>query len=501
MSRPPTELLVHIAAPSERSHDIGYKSLASAYSEFEPSKRTTLLAFSENNPVKYVRSVSSVNPNQGLADVPSSRHSGVVPLCGEDGLSFPSSNLSFKSVDDNLVSPRLRKYPGEHFEATGLSQSQTSWRPPPSVIEDSNPENNITLPRYCSPTRILEHFLRGFDSSQTSSVSQALELTENRDKSPQGKDPVVASEVSPLGVPLVSKAEGGLWPPTSSERENIAVVSEAPSLLVESRPEIESFTSQTKSGGSFGTISSFTFAEGHDIPSIQPMPAIGQVSKSGSEPPPYKRRKRESLAQASSSKALARSTSDIGPRRQPASKDQRIQRRDISRVPPRQSPDGLHIYSPEPDVSVQELQPSSLVTETLAKLARDLNIDQRYQPKEQFRDIRPFERGYWLVDCTAWTEQLREEAWNFLANYVGNGVAGWGIWCCRDLELTWMRLYCWGSLVGHMHLVLYLASQRRILYTGSTWVGGDGNVVVVMAPKTKRPPRQDWERQHTSSVC
>jgi hypothetical protein len=128
-----------------------------------------------------------------------------------------------------------------------------------------------------------------------------------------------------------------------------------------------------------------------------------------------------------------------------------------------------------------------LISETLAKLGRDLRMEKRYQPQEQTRDLRPFERGYWLINCTTWPDELKISAWEFLTDYVGNGVAGWGVWCRRDKEFTWVRLYCWGSVVAYMYLVLYLASQRRIMFTGSTWTAGNGEVIITMGAKPLAP--------------
>jgi hypothetical protein len=137
-------------------------------------------------------------------------------------------------------------------------------------------------------------------------------------------------------------------------------------------------------------------------------------------------------------------------------------------------------------VGCDHLTVSSVVTKKLQKLARDVDIRKRFQPKEQKRELRPFERGYWLVDCSAWPDGVGRDAWRFLTNYVSTGDAGWGIWCRRAEDYSWIRLYCWGCAVGHMHLLLYLASRRELNYTRTTWMGGDGQVLVVMEPKYQR---------------
>lgn len=42
------------------------------------------------------------------------------------------------------------------------------------------------------------------------------------------------------------------------------------------------------------------------------------------------------------------------------------------------------------------------------------------------------------------------------------------------------RIYCWGDVVGHIYLLLYLVSERRVKGTGARWVDGGGELVIVM---------------------
>lgn len=85
----------------------------------------------------------------------------------------------------------------------------------------------------------------------------------------------------------------------------------------------------------------------------------------------------------------------------------------------------------------------------------------------------------------SWDRELKESCWSFLADYLGGGAAGWGIWCTRDEGFTRLRMYCWGAVVGHMHLVLYIMSKREVLYTGMEWVDADGEVVIRMEPRPR----------------
>ncbi|KAG8421634.1 hypothetical protein J3458_003499 [Metarhizium acridum] len=135
----------------------------------------------------------------------------------------------------------------------------------------------------------------------------------------------------------------------------------------------------------------------------------------------------------------------------------------------------LDIRPPSPETSTDNLDPTSLVSPKLDKLSRDLST--RYKPISA-RQIDPFERGYWLVDCTSWSDQTRLDTWVFLTNYLRSGLAGWGVWCKRDKMHDWMRFYCWGYVAKHVYLLMYLASGREIKATGARWFDAEGEVVL-----------------------
>ncbi|CAK7265389.1 hypothetical protein SEPCBS57363_001557 [Sporothrix epigloea] len=164
----------------------------------------------------------------------------------------------------------------------------------------------------------------------------------------------------------------------------------------------------------------------------------------------------------------------------------------------------LRILSPEPPVACLHLDVASLITEKMAKLAQDLDITRRYRPLplrdekgdddrtrnqegEGKRELRPFERGYWRLSMSGWPATLRQQAWTFLAKYIGAGDAGWSVWCSRDpAPHTWLRLYCFAATAGHTYLILYLASQRQILATGAEWLDGSDAPVIVVPPRRKK---------------
>lgn len=146
--------------------------------------------------------------------------------------------------------------------------------------------------------------------------------------------------------------------------------------------------------------------------------------------------------------------------------------------------DSLEIRPPSPPSAQQTLKPEDLVTFGLQRLASQLSIPKRYRPASQTRALDPFERGYWVVNCADWPDELKAYAWLEMANYVGGGTAGWGVACVRNQEFSELRVYCWGHIVAYIYLLLYLNSRRRLLTTeGVCWIDGESKVVIAMGIK------------------
>ncbi|MCJ1481650.1 hypothetical protein MMC06_001809 [Schaereria dolodes] len=103
---------------------------------------------------------------------------------------------------------------------------------------------------------------------------------------------------------------------------------------------------------------------------------------------------------------------------------------------------------------------------------------------------------------------LRTRFQHFLEVFIGSGKAGWGVWCSWEGVETvppppsfsdndknnnnlstnddvpareFVKVYCWGEVVAHVYLVLFLASERRIRGMGARWVDARGDAVVRMA--------------------
>ncbi|KAL2262851.1 hypothetical protein VTK26DRAFT_9238 [Humicola hyalothermophila] len=440
MSKPDTEILVHIAAPARAADDTKYRALAAAYLDFEPASRTSIGVVGLDAPEStrqgvYDEAVGSTEDILPRDDAPPSTPD--LPV-------IETPILSFRSAINNLGTPQL-----QGFKRGDPEESRLSWRAPPSVVQDSMPENHLAFAQFCTPTRILEHYTSGFDSSQP-------------DSSP-------ANRREP-GSPFIRRPDGDIAEEVAEPRQSqdgVNAGGRRSPLLGTKRPPPPTPTPSASTDETHISSSN---------PSQPDQPAA--LSRADSEPPLSKRPK--TFAGAEPGKPLTRSASDVGPQRHPGPSSASAHARALSSQLP--APEALEIVSPPPPTSDAPLREADLVTPLLASLARELDLARRFAPTSQSRALRPFERGYWLVDCAGWEAELKRSAWAFLADYLGQGAAGWGASCRRDAGFTRIRLYCWGCVVGHMYLVVYLASRRRVLHTGTKWVGADGEAVVVMAP-------------------
>ncbi|MCJ1306737.1 hypothetical protein MMC25_000380 [Agyrium rufum] len=173
---------------------------------------------------------------------------------------------------------------------------------------------------------------------------------------------------------------------------------------------------------------------------------------------------------------------------------------------------------PAPPVSDQPFV--THVTPSLEFLAQNLSIAKRFRPAEILSPLEDLQRGYWelRVSRDAWSMQLREKFWNYLAEYIGAGKAGWGVWAeilmgnginierrdtvdrdrskgsgqqggvhhfagqnGIDSDGDWIvRVWCWGEVVGHIYLLLFLASERKVKGMAATWKDAAGETMVRM---------------------
>lgn len=452
------EILIHIGAPSKAVDDARYRSLAAAYMAFEPAKPVPFYPQSDSdNSIKDSRHIPATDEDED-SNIPSDDRIG----------SFQSPQASFRSVVDNADSPRvcIREVPGHAFlQQTPASATQASWETPPSIVQDSHPMNHAEFTSLTSPTRVLENYLQHFESSSNSpkqdSQSNTLDTPCRHSSQCHGR------RLSPRK--LIPHAQQTI--PCTPHVKNIT---ELPSNSREGSEYQQSNNSQRQVKELVIDASDDNFIEETMfLSSSQP----SELLRADSEPPPKLRQ----LDLAASPCALARATSDIGPQPLPNNYKAPMTIKFLSSHG--FTYDSLEIRPPEPPTSESHIGPQDLITQGLRKLGHDVGLPSRFRPKEQTRDLIPYERGHWLLDCSSWEPRLKREAWAFLANYIGTEIAGWGVWCKRDPDFRELRAYCWGSVVAHIYYVLWLSSQRKIVFTGSSWIDAEGAEVIVMGSR------------------
>ncbi|KAJ8112367.1 hypothetical protein OPT61_g5246 [Boeremia exigua] len=143
----------------------------------------------------------------------------------------------------------------------------------------------------------------------------------------------------------------------------------------------------------------------------------------------------------------------------------------------------IDAFPPPPTISVASaaVLPSQITKHLATLKAKNPN---RFKPLKIRRDLETDERGYWCVDCTQWSPRIQQEFWSSLCEHVGSGRLGWGMTLHRESgsrdTLGHVRLYCWGEVVEHIWLLMWLSSKGKVSNFGSKWVDADGIAVVEM---------------------
>ncbi|KAI0164798.1 hypothetical protein GGR57DRAFT_212423 [Xylariaceae sp. FL1272] len=464
--KPDTEILIHISAPTRASDDARYRALAAAYLAFEPAETTSFSSLRRASgdakkkiiPSEYLP--SSVRPSaygEDISEPPSSGPMG----------SLKSPQASFRSVLEG--SPGMPRTPTKQGvcaaqRCMSVSTTQASWQTPSSVVDDSQDVTDAQVSTFVSPTRVLESYLQQFNTPSRPSKPDSQWIARQR-QYVSGSQSLGNTSAARFQTP-----RGALETiPCSLRAERAAP---HPRVLRENgSPHVQSEAAMENSvvHGTVFTLSSSAqrstaHHRGDSAPPQLPLLAPNQITSSNPHP-------------------LTRSSSDTGPRSSANAQT-------VFTIPYLTSIHGithttLEIRAPQPPVSISNINPDDLLTKGLRKLAEDINLPEKFRPQQEARDLRPFERGYWLLDCTTWSPQLKRDAWAFLANYVGTGIAGWGVWVTRDADFQRIKLYCWGHIAAHVYYVGYLSSQREVKYTGTSWVDAEGKRVIVMGARSR----------------
>jgi hypothetical protein len=141
----------------------------------------------------------------------------------------------------------------------------------------------------------------------------------------------------------------------------------------------------------------------------------------------------------------------------------------------------LEIYPPAPPVTV--LSPGTVpsqITGYLETLKKE--NPNRFRPRRNYRALEQDERGCWVFDTSRWPCAIQPKFWASLADHVGSGKLGWGITLHREpaqsSTIGLVRLYCWGEVVEHIWLALWMCSDGKISVSGSKWVDAEEMVVL-----------------------
>jgi hypothetical protein len=383
---------------------------------------------------------------------------------------MPSPMVSFNSVLDNIDSPIFRGLITRDEFVPGFAQtrhaqdSSDSWRPPPSSIADSQPENDRPMPVFTSPSRILELYfprrgiaedpspqlgtrILGYHEINAGSISGDCERLSDSfessripsspspNKSTKRRDPDPVLESRDRDTPSTQDPDLGLkrkWPESSSEE-----------IRTSSAPPKATNDSAKRPGG-----------QEHSLPTSPRKRQCTGISTS----------ENTAITPGLPSSQIIKALRSSPPSTDRASPWSRL----------------LEIRPAPPTTSTGDLDPETFITDSLHQLASKMPAARLFCPIAQMRVLRPMERGYWLLNCESWDIGLRSRCWHFLGDRIAKNLLGWGVWCMRDADHSTMRVYCWGIVVDYIYLLLYLASEGKVKKIGASWIGGDGEAIITM---------------------
>jgi hypothetical protein len=137
---------------------------------------------------------------------------------------------------------------------------------------------------------------------------------------------------------------------------------------------------------------------------------------------------------------------------------------DFSKLP-------FSVLAPEPKIGITS--PGTLPSQITPYLATiKTQNPMRFKPIKKLHDPAPDTRGWWSIDCSEWPARAQKDFWDALCKLLEDGSLGWATSLHREVgaqTLGEVRLYCWGELVEHMWLVLWLCSKGKVDGAGLTW--------------------------------
>ncbi|KAH8593544.1 hypothetical protein B0O99DRAFT_626562 [Bisporella sp. PMI_857] len=486
------EIFVHATAPSLGQDDIRYRALAQAYIDFEPETRERLISWNSlgvdaekaddaeeasgqlqlelmHSTQEERESQASYKPDIELGDDSLSDTEvltlGKSPASALASRWMPSPQMSFEDAQGNADSPSMRvtSSPRMELPVRSSQSSQNSWYHAPSTIEDSQPEPQAQAT--CSPSKVWEVLGQRLRAPKAISTQEDHgQVTTDAWPNLPGENQHENQDTMPSHASLT-----GIEPwDTSSEPFSTSHLEKSTcrnDILRDRSPNISSqeFPGSKRKGSP--EVNDRTVIPSSFGPEL-PLPALIIEPETTKYP-----QKRQRILDYSLPVAQADSIASSMPSEITSSSFLLVASAWTEQ---------LEVQPPPPKVSMKDLVPEDLVTESLHQLAKKLPFEAIYHPETQTRRLRPMERGYWLINSQTWEYQLRRYFWNALAKFIGEGRGGWGINCNRDEDFTSIRVYCWGITAQYIYLLLHTASQRKL--RGARWIGGDGLNIIIMPP-------------------
>lgn len=406
------EVLVHISTSATRQMDMLYRSLAKAYTEFEPSETHR----DEHGERAKARSTSGM---QGAETIPTSSKRAIAlenvhpaPTASKESYgSFPSDLSSDWRHQDHGSIPEDSVRPVSHLEL--LDRSYISWRK--SEASRSKSKRDQDPPKTSSD---------GFEDADTGFIEDSQAALE-----------ALQSQLSDLySVTSADTSEDEEEKDTGVNVDHNRVYRET---VVDENQHLS--------------------APGEE-PLLEPSEHHNQANPRSS---PSKEHTSTSLPLVEASQhAIDRDGDQL----------------DFSNLP-------TDAFPPPPAISIES--PTTLPSQITKHLAvlKTRNPD-RFKPLRVGRNLQADERGYWRIDCTKMRPDLQQDFWSSLYGHVCSGRIGWGTTLHRDSDSAYalgvVRLYCWGEVLEHFWLLLWLCSNGKVVSLGLRWIDADGVAVVEM---------------------
>jgi len=100
-----------------------------------------------------------------------------------------------------------------------------------------------------------------------------------------------------------------------------------------------------------------------------------------------------------------------------------------------------------------------------------------YRYASQSRNLEDWERGYWKVDLSSWSEEGKVEFWERMRKAVTRGRYGWINVLFDVYQEDVLNVFCFGRAAQHVWVLLYVMSNKRTKH-GLSFIDSLDQVVI-----------------------